>query len=137
MTSKPFWLLAFSMFLRLSLALVKRYAEQYSLNERGLVKTRGCAYVADDLPFLSSLGLLRGIEQCWRLDSFIQDERTSALYRHPQYIWLACPPPLFYISGRGSSPIAVACMTIRSCSRRDRTCLLVVAPCGLIFWLAI
>jgi 4-hydroxybenzoate polyprenyltransferase len=48
-----FWLLAFSMFIFLSLALVKRYAELHAMLARGAVKTRGRGYVASDLPLIS------------------------------------------------------------------------------------
>lgn len=133
-----FWLLAFSMFIFLSLALVKRYAELHSMKERGLVKTRGRGYVASDLSLISSLGTSSGYLAVLVLALYIQDRGTTALYRHPQIIWLACPLLLYWISrtwiiahrgGMDDDPIVFAA--------RDRTSLCVVALCALVFWLAI
>jgi 4-hydroxybenzoate polyprenyltransferase/phosphoserine phosphatase len=133
-----FWLLAFSMFIFLSLALVKRYAELHSMKERGLVKTRGRGYVASDLSLISSLGTSSGYLAVLVLALYIQDRGTTALYRHPQIIWLACPLLLYWISrtwiiahrgGMHDDPIVFAA--------KDRTSLAVVALCGIIFWLAI
>jgi hypothetical protein len=69
---------------------------------------------------------------------YIQDRGTTALYRHPQIIWLACPLLLYWISrtwiiahrgGMHDDPIVFAA--------KDRTSLAVVVLCGIIFWLAI
>ena len=133
-----FWLLAFSMFIFLSLALVKRYAELHAMKERGLVKSRGRGYVASDLPLISSLGTASGYMAVLVLALYIQDAKTTSLYRHPQFIWLACPLLLYWISRtwiiahRGlmhDDPIVFAA--------RDKISLAVVALCGLIFWAAI
>jgi 4-hydroxybenzoate polyprenyltransferase/phosphoserine phosphatase len=133
-----FWLLAFSMFIFLSLALVKRYAELHSLKQRGLVKTRGRGYVASDLSLISSLGTSSGYLAVLVLALYIQDAKTASLYRQPQIIWLACPLLLYWVSRtwiiahRGlmhDDPIVFAA--------RDRVSLAVVALCGLVFWAAI
>lgn len=132
-----FWLLAFSMFIFLSLALVKRYAELHSMRERGLVKTRGRGYVASDLSLISSLGTASGYLAVLVLALYIQDARTASLYRQPQVIWLACPLLLYWVSRtwiiahRGlmhDDPIVFAA--------RDRVSLAVVALLGLVFWAA-
>lgn len=133
-----FWLLAFSMFIFLSLALVKRYAELHSMKARGLVKTRGRGYVASDLSLISSLGTSSGYLAVLVLALYIQDAKTAGMYRHPQVIWLACPLLLYWVSRtwiiahRGlmhDDPIVFAA--------RDRVSLVVVMLCGLIFWAAI
>ncbi|MEX3967956.1 UbiA family prenyltransferase [Paraburkholderia sp. EG286B] len=132
-----FWLLAFSMFIFLSLALVKRYAELYSMQARGLAKTRGRGYVASDLSLISSLGTASGYLSVLVLAMYIQDGNTAHLYRHPQIIWLACPLLLYWVSRtwiiahRGlmhDDPIVFAA--------RDRVSLAVVALCCLVFWAA-
>ncbi|WP_230851244.1 UbiA family prenyltransferase, partial [Ralstonia solanacearum] len=133
-----FWLLAFSMFIFLSLALVKRYAELHATKARGLLKTRGRGYEASDLPLISSLGSAAGYLAVLVLALYIQDAKTASLYRHPQAIWLACPLLLYWISRtwiiahRGQmhdDPIVFAI--------RDRVSLAVVALCGFVFWAAI
>ncbi|CAD6524406.1 UbiA family prenyltransferase [Paraburkholderia metrosideri] len=132
-----FWLLAFSMFIFLSLAFVKRYAELHLMQEQGLGKTRGRGYVASDLPLVSSLGAASGYLSVLVLALYIQDAKTADLYRHPQIIWLACPLLLFWVSRtwliahRGlmhDDPIVFAA--------QDRLSLAVVVVCGLIFWAA-
>jgi 4-hydroxybenzoate polyprenyltransferase len=133
-----FWLLAFSMFFFLSLALVKRYAELASMKKRGLNQSRGRGYVASDLELVSSLGCAAGYLSVLVLAMYIQDPKTAQLYRHPQLIWLACPLLLYWISRtwifahRGhmhDDPIIFAV--------RDRISLAVVALCGLVFWAAV
>lgn len=132
-----FWLLAFSMFIFLSLALVKRYAELHSMNARGLVKSRGRGYVASDLPLISSLGAASGYLSVLVLALYIQDGHTASLYQHPQLIWLACPLLLYWISRtwifahRGlmhDDPIVFAAS--------DRVSLAVVVLFAIVFWAA-
>jgi 4-hydroxybenzoate polyprenyltransferase len=133
-----FWLLAFSMFIFLSLALIKRYAEVHAMQARGVTKTRGRDYTVADLPMISSLGTAAGYLSVLVLALYIQDARTMSLYSHPQVIWLACPLMLYWISrtwviahrgGMHDDPIVFAA--------RDRVSLAVVALCGLVFWAAI
>jgi 4-hydroxybenzoate polyprenyltransferase len=94
-----FWLLAFAMFMFLSLALVKRYAELIQLRTRGATaNARGRGYAADDLPMLAALGAAAGYCAVLVLALYINDARTSQLYAHPEFIWLACPILLAWIS---------------------------------------
>ena len=94
-----FWILAFSMFLFLSLALVKRYTELHDAHKKGNIeKTKGRGYFPDDLGIISSLGTASGYLSVMVLSLYIQDTRTLSLYRNPEIIWLACPLVLFWIS---------------------------------------
>ncbi|WP_254209772.1 UbiA family prenyltransferase [Burkholderia multivorans] len=133
-----FWVLGFSMFIFLSLALVKRYAELYATKVAGGAKARGRGYVSDDLPMLASLGAAAGYLSVLVLALYIQDANTVHLYSHPRIIWLACPLLLYWISRvwlvthRGmmhDDPVVFAA--------KDRTSLVVVALTTLVFWLAI
>jgi 4-hydroxybenzoate polyprenyltransferase len=94
-----FWILGFSIFIFLSLALVKRYAE---LNEaRKLGKTeraRGRGYYPSDLEMISSLGAASGYMSVMVLALYIQDDATRMLYSQPEIIWLACPVLLFWVT---------------------------------------
>lgn len=132
-----FWLLAFSMFIFLSLALVKRYAEIHAIQARGATRTRGRNYCVSDLPLIASLGTASGYLAVLVLALYIQDGNTAHLYRHPRVIWVACPALLYWISRtwiiahRGNmhdDPIVFAA--------RDRVSLAVVALCALVFWAA-
>ena len=133
-----FWLLAFSMFVFLSLALVKRYAELHALQARGLAKTRGRGYEADDLSLIASLGSASGYLAVLVLALYIQDARTALLYRHPPMIWPVCAILLYWISRiwliahRGQmhdDPVLFAA--------KDRASWLVIALCAACFWMAI
>ena len=133
-----FWLLAFSMFMFLSLALVKRYAELWEARNKGKVeKARGRGYYPDDLEMISSLGASSGYLSIMVLAFYIQDRATIVLYSHPQIIWLACPLLLLWISRiwllthRGEmhdDPVLFAI--------KDRFSLLVGVAIGAIFWIA-
>lgn len=132
------WMLAFSMFIFLSLALIKRYTELHDAQRRGHNgKARGRGYYADDLPMVSSLGAASGYLAVMVLALYIDDQATAALYTHPQLIWLACPLLLFWITRawmlahRGQmhdDPVIFAI--------RDRTSLVTGALFGLVFWIA-
>jgi 4-hydroxybenzoate polyprenyltransferase/phosphoserine phosphatase len=133
-----FWLLAFSMFIFLSLALVKRYAELHEARRNGrMEKTRGRGYYPDDLEMIASLGAASGYLSVMVLALYIHDDATANLYGHPQIIWLACPLLLFWITRvwmlthRGlmhDDPVVFAA--------RDKTSLIIGLLFGLVFWVA-
>lgn len=133
-----FWILAFSMFMFLSLALVKRYAELYEARSKGKTeKTRGRGYYPADLEMISSLGASSGYLAVMVLALYIHDQATTNLYTYPQVIWIACPLLLFWITRvwmlthRGEmhdDPVVFAI--------RDRVSLVVGALFGLVFWMA-
>ena len=94
-----FWLLLFSMFIFLSLALIKRYSELKVAREAGKTGAlRGRGYEPDDLELVSSLGGSAGFIAVLVLALYIQDGQAAHLYATPQLIWLACPVMLFWIS---------------------------------------
>ena len=134
-----FWMLAFSMFIFLSLAFVKRYAELLGARDKGSAdRPGGRGYYAHDLSIISSLGSASGYLSVMVLALYIQDPNTAALYRNPRIIWMACPLLLYWISRvwvlahRGAmndDPVVFAI--------RDRVSLMVGALFGLVFWLAV
>lgn len=94
-----FWLLLFSMFIFLSLALIKRYSELKVARDAGKTGAlRGRGYEPDDLELVSSLGGSAGFIAVLVLALYIQDGQAAHLYATPQIIWLACPVMLFWIS---------------------------------------
>jgi 4-hydroxybenzoate polyprenyltransferase len=95
------WLLAFSMFLFLSLALVKRYVELDTVEiEAGDSKrVMGRGYRRDDLDMLSQLGVASGFAAVIVLALFVEGAGKSGLYTHREMIWLVCPIVL-YVIGR-------------------------------------
>jgi 4-hydroxybenzoate polyprenyltransferase len=94
------WLLAFSMFLMLSLAFTKRNAElvgRLANPELGAdVSKRN--YHTQDREVIQQFGVASGYLSVLVLALYINGREVSLLYRHPQWIWLACPMLLFWIS---------------------------------------
>ena len=97
-TKPSFWLLAFSMFIFLSLAMVKRYTELLALQASGKVKASGRGYDVDDIPLIQSMGSSSGYLAVLVLALYIDSTASMSLYRHPHYLWLLCPLLLYWIS---------------------------------------
>jgi len=92
-----FWLLAFSMFLFLSLAYIKRYAELVSLGRDGERWPSGRGYSVDDLPLVQSLGVAAGYGAVLVMALYINSPEIDLLYRHPDVMWLVCPILLYWV----------------------------------------
>jgi len=96
------WLLAFSMFLFLSLALVKRFSELYdareSNRETAHESIRGRGYYASDLEQIASLGGASGYMSVLVLALYINSHDVTALYSQPNLLWLVCAVLLYWIS---------------------------------------
>jgi 4-hydroxybenzoate polyprenyltransferase len=95
------WLLAFSMFLFLSLALVKRYIELDTVDtdNGNPQRVMGRGYRKADLDMLSQLGVASGFAAVIVLALFVDGAGKSGLYKHRELIWLVCPIVL-YVIGR-------------------------------------
>ena len=82
------WLLAFSVFMFFSLALVKRCSELVSLMELSRHKTSGRDYNVTDLLVLWPLGVGAGLCSVVVFGLFISTPDTQARYASPQLMWL-------------------------------------------------
>ena len=83
------WLLAFSMFIFLSLALVKRCAELVSSEQDGRRAAYGRDYRVSDLVVLWPLGVGA---------SFISAPETTALYASPALLWLVAGAMIYWLA---------------------------------------
>jgi len=92
------WLLAFAMFLFLSLAFLKRYAEVSQLpgEAEGAMARRG--YLRGDREWLASMGGASGYISVLVLALYINSDQVVALYHRPLVLWLICPLLLLWIS---------------------------------------
>lgn len=97
-TMPYFWLLAFSIFIFLSLALVKRYTELLTLQSEGHDKSWGRGYQVSDLFVLLAAGLASGYIAVLVLALYINSPTVQVLYSRPEVIWLLCPLMLYWIS---------------------------------------
>lgn len=93
-----FWLLAFSMFLFLSLAMVKRYSELLDLMGAGKNAAKGRGYEVTDLATVQSLGAAGGYCAVLVLALYINSDDVRINYARPEMIWLLCPLLLYWIS---------------------------------------
>lgn len=133
-----FWLLAFSVFLFLSLGFVKRYAELDDARLSGKLTGQVRGYGADDLPLIMTLGTTAGYCAVVVIALYINSGDSIVLYHHHKPLWLICPLMLFWISRiwmlttRGQmhdDPVVFAL--------RDRVSLMILAALGLIVLLSV
>jgi 4-hydroxybenzoate polyprenyltransferase len=93
-----FWLLAFSVFLFLSLAFVKRYAELQEQLSNGKQKAHGRGYYTSDAPLAQMLGITSGYAAVLVLALYLNSDAVVQLYRTPEFVWGAVPVMLFWVS---------------------------------------
>jgi 4-hydroxybenzoate polyprenyltransferase len=93
-----FWLLAFSMFLFLSLALVKRCSELRDMLRQNREEASGRGYQIDDLPLLMSLGTASAFMSILVMALYVNSPDVHKLYVFQMALWLVLPLLLFWIS---------------------------------------
>lgn len=94
-----FWILAFCMFIFLSLAFLKRYTELCDSRQKGKAEIpSGRGYYPTDFELLASLGGASGYISVLVLALYINDAASGTLYRSQQWMWVACPLLLFWLS---------------------------------------
>jgi 4-hydroxybenzoate polyprenyltransferase len=91
------WLLAFSMFIFLSLALMKRYQEIQTVREQNGHELKGRGYTAHHHTSVVTLGILSGIAAVIVLGLYVKSAKVVELYAHPKVLLLACPLLLLWI----------------------------------------
>ena len=91
------WLAAFSIFLFLSLAMVKRFSELENLRERGASETHGRGYVAGDLDQIRSFGTSSATASVLVFMMYIARPDVTVLYKHADRLWLIVPLMLFWL----------------------------------------
>ena len=96
--SLSFWLLAFSVFIFLSLAFVKRYAELQVQAQAGNSYAHGRGYAVSDAPLVQTLGITAGYAAVLVLALYLHGETVVTLYAQPELIWFAVPLMLFWVS---------------------------------------
>lgn len=131
-TSISFWLLAFSMFIFISLGAVKRFVELKANCNLKKDSIEGRGYHKVDMHMISIFGIVSGYCSSIVLALYINSSSVIPLYSNPMILWFIVPVVIYWISrvwliaGRGlmpGDPIAFA--------TRDPisyvTCLLVIS----------
>jgi 4-hydroxybenzoate polyprenyltransferase len=91
------WLLVFSMFLFLSLALVKRHIELVNTSPPSqAVNDRGYRY--EDRELLGALGVTSGYLAVLVACLYINSDAAQHFYQRPNLLWGACILLLYWIS---------------------------------------
>lgn len=94
-----FWLLAFSMFIFLSLAMVKRYSELLITLQANQKEPAGRGYSVEDLPVLMAIGVSSGLGSVLILALYINSPETGQMYPNTMWLWLI-PPIILYWTSR-------------------------------------
>jgi 4-hydroxybenzoate polyprenyltransferase/phosphoserine phosphatase len=92
------WLLMFSMFIFLSLALVKRYTELAPARGRSDPSGNGRGYLPGDLEFIAALGPICGCLSALVLCLYVTSQEVRWLYARPALLLLLCPLLLYWVS---------------------------------------
>ncbi|MFT4262853.1 MAG: UbiA family prenyltransferase [Nocardioides sp.] len=131
------WLLTFSMFIFLGLAMTKRVSELTRIRRELSGAAKGRGYVEADLELLSMVGVSSSIASVLTFALFVQDGTTIGLYKTPGALWMSVPVLLgwllrvWLLAHRGEldeDPILFAI--------KDRVSLVLGAVVGVIFLFA-
>ncbi|MGB3390270.1 MAG: UbiA family prenyltransferase [Pseudaminobacter sp.] len=90
-----FWLLAFSIFFFLSLALVKRYVELRSSVLVPGERIAGRGYRAEDQDIIAQAGMASAFSSALVLALYIDSAAVRELYPHPWMVWPLAPIVLY------------------------------------------
>lgn len=90
-----FWLLAFSIFFFLSLALVKRFVELRSSVLVPGERIAGRGYRAEDQEIIAQAGMASAFSSALVLALYIHSDSVQELYPHPWMVWPLAPIVLY------------------------------------------
>jgi 4-hydroxybenzoate polyprenyltransferase len=133
-----FWLLAFSMFFFLSLAIAKRVSELENVKKENKGDPVARGYKITDISMLNSTGISAGYISVLVIALYINSAKVADIYHKPEILWFICPLLLYWIgrlwiiTSRGlmhEDPIVFAL--------RDRTSIVILALIGLVFSIAV
>ena len=91
------WLLAFSMFVFVSLATVKRRKEMANVAKLRQETIPGRGYVAEDAGAVTMLGAASAVGAVIVLALYVQAPDVATRYGRPELLWLACPLLLYWL----------------------------------------
>jgi 4-hydroxybenzoate polyprenyltransferase len=92
-----FWFTAVTLFLFLSLALVKRYAEAHESRERQRAMA-GRGYSGDDVHAILALGSAAGVGAVVLAATYIQSDAVAQMYAAPSALWPIIPLAFYWIA---------------------------------------
>lgn len=132
------WLITFSGFLFLGLALLKRATELRNLVTEGQINTHGRDYKTDQLQVVTILGVMSSIASILVFMVYINAANIAALYSSPTILWAICPLLMImlarvwlkaYAGTLDEDPVLFA--------SHDRPSQIMLLLSGTLLWLAI
>jgi 4-hydroxybenzoate polyprenyltransferase len=91
------WLIGFTLFMFLSLAIVKRFTELNYLKMENIQKTIGRGYTVDDISLLRTMGISSGFLSIMVLVLYLNSEEVKVLYSTPSLLWALAPLLLYWV----------------------------------------
>jgi 4-hydroxybenzoate polyprenyltransferase len=91
------WLLGFSMFVFLALALIKRYVELTALRERNLPDPNTRNYRKADLEIVGALAAASGFNAVTIFSLYISSDTVRYMYSRPILLWFICPILMYWL----------------------------------------
>ncbi len=128
-----FWLLAFSIFIFLSLALVKRCSEIQSMETDGKERAKGRDYILKDYSILAGFGTSSALMSVLMFCFYINNNALTNQYQQPDILWLIVPAICYWLmrmwikTNRGEMHHDPIIFTMK-----DRGSRITVGFCGLI-----
>lgn len=92
------WMMAFSLFLFLSLAAAKRFIELSNVEARGESRAHGRGYGTVDRIPIGTLGACAGYISVVIFTLYISSSEVKTLYSRPEALWLITPLLLYWMS---------------------------------------
>ena len=92
------WLLAFAIFVFLSLAFAKRAAELTALDRAGREEAGGRAYFVWDAHAVGMFGVGAAFSAAIVMALYLQSDDVRTLYRQPTWLWLMVPLVLYWLT---------------------------------------
>jgi 4-hydroxybenzoate polyprenyltransferase len=132
------WLMAFTGFLFLGLAVVKRVIELTNLKSKGLTTTEGRGYSVDRLQLITIIGSMSSLAAVIVFAVYINAPATLNLYRSPNILWGICPLLLLMLArvwqaalagNLNEDPVVFAA--------EDRPSQIMLGLCAILLWLAV
>ena len=92
------WLLAFSMFIFTSLAMLKRYAELKTWSKLNEKWPMGRRYTTSDMDLFRSVGAASSYAAVLVFALYISSRDILVLYHRPYILWMVCPVMLYWLT---------------------------------------
>lgn len=91
------WLAAFSIFIFLSLAMVKRFSELQNVLSAGATLSNGRGYLLNDIEQVRTFGTASAFASVVVFAMYIGQPEVAGLYRHPERMWLITPLMILWL----------------------------------------